>query len=146
MPDGRPCEQRVIELAFNKLKERNDLPDVEFHSLRHSSTTYKLKLNQGDIKATQGDTGHATTEMITRVYAHILDEDRKIGAQKLEAAFYANPDLRNVNKATSLATPNSDVVKSPASVDAETINRLVEALKDSPDALKKALAALLDKA
>ena len=29
--------------------------------------------------------------MITSVYAHILDEDRKINAQKFESAFYANP-------------------------------------------------------
>ena len=34
--------------------------------------------------------------MITRVYAHILDEDRKVNAQKFESAFYANPDLRTV--------------------------------------------------
>ena len=34
--------------------------------------------------------------MITSVYAHILDEDRKINAQKFESAFYANPDLRSV--------------------------------------------------
>ena len=67
-----------------------------FHSLRHSSTTYKLKLNHGDLKATQGDTGHAQIDMITSVYAHILDEDRKINAQKFESAFYANPNLRAV--------------------------------------------------
>ena len=72
------------------------LPNVVFHSLRHSSTTYKLKLNHGDLKATQGDTGHAEIDMITRVYAHILDEDRKVNAQKFESAFYANPDLREV--------------------------------------------------
>ena len=33
---------------------------------------------------------------ITKVYAHILDEDRKVNAQKFEAAFYSNPDLRGV--------------------------------------------------
>ena len=69
-----------------------------FHSLRHSSTTYKLKLNHGDLKATQGDTGHAEIDMITSVYAHILDEDRKINAQKFESAFYANPNLRLLRK------------------------------------------------
>jgi len=37
----------------------NDLPPVVFHSLRHSSITYKLKLNGGDIKAVQGDSGHS---------------------------------------------------------------------------------------
>lgn len=68
-----------------------------FHSLRHSSTIYKLKLNHGDLKATQGDTGHAQVNMITEVYSHILDEDRKINAQKFEVAFYSNPDLREVS-------------------------------------------------
>ena len=85
-----------MEKLFNKLKQEAELPDVVFHSLRHSSTTYKLKLNRGDLKATQGDTGHAEIDMITRVYAHILDEDRKVNAQRFETAFYGNPDLRNV--------------------------------------------------
>ena len=69
LPNGRPCESRVIEKEFNKLKEKLNLPNVVFHSLRHSSTTYKLKLNKGDIKATQGDTGHAQIDMITDIYA-----------------------------------------------------------------------------
>lgn len=94
LPNGRPCENRILENAFIRLKRDAELPNVVFHSLRHSSTTYKLKLNNGNIKATQGDTGHAQSDMVTEVYAHILDEDRKIGAQKFEAAFYANPDLR----------------------------------------------------
>lgn len=97
LPNGRPCENRIIEKEFLELKQKVGLPNVVFHSLRHSSTTYKLKLNHGDLKATQGDTGHAEIDMITKVYAHILDEDRKINAQKFECAFYSNPDLRNVN-------------------------------------------------
>ena len=94
LPNGRPCEDRIILKEFEKLREKAGLPRVVFHSLRHSSTTYKLKLNHGDLKATQGDTGHAEIDMITSVYAHILDEDRKINAQKFESAFYANPNLR----------------------------------------------------
>ena len=94
--NGRPCDARMIEKAFSDLKREAGLPNVVFHSLRHSSTTYKLKLNHGDLKATQGDTGHTETDMITKIYAHILDEDRKINAQKFEASFYANPDLRSV--------------------------------------------------
>lgn len=94
--NGRPCDARMIEKAFSDLKREAGLPNVVFHSLRHSSTTYKLKLNHGDLKATQGDTGHAETDMITKIYAHILDEDRKINAQKFEASFYSNPDLRTV--------------------------------------------------
>ena len=95
---GRPCEDRVIGNQFERLKKSAGLPDVVFHSLRHSSTTYKLKINHGDIKATQGDTGHAQATMVTEVYAHIIDEERKINAQKFAPAFYANPDMRLVER------------------------------------------------
>ena len=109
------------------------LPNVVFHSLRHSSTTYKLKLNHGDLKATQGDTGHAEIDMITKVYAHILDEDRKINAQKFESAFYANPDLRNVKPPQESEQPQAQTLDLAA---------LVEQLQKSPE-LASTLAALL---
>lgn len=101
---GRPCEDRIIGNQFERLKKSASLPNVVFHSLRHSSTTYKLKLNKGDIKATQGDTGHAQVDMITDIYAHILDEDRKINAQKFEKEFYSNPDMRGVEKGLQAET------------------------------------------
>ena len=131
LPNGRPCEGRLIEKEFGLLKEAAKLPNVVFHSLRHSSTTYKLKLNHGDLKATQGDTGHAEIDMITKVYAHILDEDRKINAQKFETAFYSNPDLRQ----SKLPQQQSET----PSVD---INLLIEQLKHSPE-LANMLASVL---
>lgn len=131
--NGRPCENRIINKEFEKLRESTGLPKVVFHSLRHSSTTYKLKLNHGDLKATQGDTGHAETDMITKVYAHILDEDRKVNAQKFETAFYAKPDLRSVRP------PEEPVKSEPATLDLES---LVEQLQKSPE-LASALAALI---
>ena len=136
LPNGRPCEETVISNAFRRLKRDAQLPDVVFHSLRHSSTTYKLKLNHGDLKATQGDTGHAQIDMITSVYAHILDEDRKINAQKFESAFYANPDLRSVRP------PEEPKESAPATLDLEA---LVEQLRKSPE-LATTLAALLGSA
>src|SRR5699024_10936085 len=87
-------------------------------------TTYKLKLNHGDIKATQGDTGHAQADMVTEVYSHILDEDRKINAQKFDAAFYANPDLSIYNLPLLHEKPEQ------AEID---INNLIEQLKYSPE-------------
>ncbi|MCI9265036.1 MAG: site-specific integrase [Oscillospiraceae bacterium] len=87
--NGTPIEGSVINRAFHKLIQDNDLPPVVFHSLRHSSTTYKLKLSGGDIKAVQGDTGHAQATMVTERYAHILDDDRQKNAERLEKAFYS---------------------------------------------------------
>ena len=133
LPNGRPCEDRIILKSFEKLREKAGLPKVVFHSLRHSSTTYKLKLNHGDLKATQGDTGHAEIDMITSIYAHILDEDRKVNAQKFETAFYAKPDLRNVRP------PEEPAKSEPATLDLES---LVEQLQKSPE-LASALAALI---
>ncbi len=130
LPNGRPCENRVLEKEFIKLKEEAGLPNVVFHSLRHSSTTYKLKLNHGDLKATQGDTGHSQINMITDVYAHILDEDRKVNAQKFESAFYANPDLRDVRPPQEKAETTIDIAA------------LIEQLQANPE-LAATLAGLI---
>lgn len=85
---GRPIEGQVINRALKKLITDNDLPPVVFHSFRHSSITYKLKLNGGDMKSVQGDSGHAQVKMVADVYSHIIDEDRRINAQRFEEQFY----------------------------------------------------------
>ena len=73
----------------------------------------------------------ATLKLITSIYAHILDEDRKINAQKFECAFYSNPDLRNVK-------PPKEQEQSQT-VD---LAALIEQLQKSPE-LANTLAALL---
>lgn len=85
---GRPIEGQVINRALKKLISDNDLPPVVFHSFRHSSITYKLKLNGGDMKSVQGDSGHAQVKMVADVYSHIIDDDRRINAQRFEEQFY----------------------------------------------------------
>ena len=77
--------------------------------------------------------GNSDNQHITSVYAHILDEDRKINAQKFESAFYANPDLRSVRP------PEEPKELVPATLDLEA---LVEQLRKSPE-LANTLAALL---
>ena len=123
-------------IAYGIFRFHEGMSICRFHELSHSSTTYKLKLNHGDLKATQGDTGHAEIDMITSVYAHILDEDRKINAQKFESAFYANPNLRAVRP------PEEPKEPAPATLDLEA---LVEQLRQSPE-LANTLAALLSAA
>ncbi len=69
--------------------------------------------------------------MITKVYAHILDEDRKVNAQKFEAAFYSNPDLRDV--------------KAPPSAGGEVdLAGLISQLQESPE-LAQTLAEVIGK-
>ena len=115
--NGRPLESAVINRSFNRLIEKHGLPKVVFHSLRHSSITYKLKLNGGDMKAVQGDSGHAQMKMVADVYSHIIDEDRCLNAQKLEAAFYGtkeNPEpapLPKPQTASEAAEEDPDTLK-----------------------------------
>ena len=66
-------------------------------------------------------------------FVHIMDEDRKVNAQKFETAFYAKPDLRNVRP------PEERAKSEPATLDLES---LVEQLQKSPE-LASALAALI---
>ena len=90
---GLPIGNGAIRKSFNKLIKEHNLPPVVFHSLRHTSVTYKLKLNGGDIKAVQGDSGHSQINMVTDVYSHIIDDDRRRNAEMFEDAFYGKKDL-----------------------------------------------------
>ena len=62
-------------------------------AIGHTSITYKLKLNGGDVKSVQGDSGHAQAKMVTDQYSHILDESRRTNAQLFEDAFYSGKQL-----------------------------------------------------
>ena len=118
-PIGLPIEPATIKSSLNKLIEEHDLPKVVFHSLRHSSITYKLKLNGGDIKAVQGDSGHTQTSMVTDVYSHILDDDRRKNAQLFEDAFYEG---KGADPAASAKDPDPEEQKAS---DMDTLMRLL---------------------
>ena len=137
--NGRPMESQVINRAFNKLIKENGLPHVVFHSLRHSSITYKLKLNGGDMKSVQGDSGHAQVKMVADVYSHIIDEDRCINAQRLEEAFYSSKTPDPVED-TEPKTADTAVTES----DESDAAKILELLKNPETAaLLKQLAKAL---
>ncbi len=98
LPDGKPCEQRLIEESFQKLR--------------------------------------AQADMVTKVYANILDEDRKVNAIKLQKVFYsqyANPDLRGVQ------APDEAVTANTGNVD---MNNLLSKLVNAPPETLTLLANL----
>ena len=98
-------EGQVINRALKQLIRDNDLPDVVFHSFRHASITYKLKWNGGDMKSVQGDSGHARMDMISNVYSHIIDDDRRFNAQRFEEQFYNTKGLRDVEEGKTAPMP-----------------------------------------
>ncbi len=120
---GTPIEASKIQKKFAKLIEENGLPRVVFHSLRHSSITYKLKLTRGDIKSVQGDSGHAQAKMVTDQYSHIIDENRKDNAKLFESAFYQGNGLE--------VAESKNVVVDTAGVAADP--KVIEQLLKNPE-------------
>lgn len=120
-PFGFPIGTSSIRKALNDLIREHDLPPVVFHSLRHTSVTYKLKLNGGDIKAVQGDSGHSQINMVTDVYSHIIDDDCRKNAELFEQAFYEKKNL----DPSMHANVAGKTVELPTNVDAELLAKVL---------------------
>ena len=107
--NGRPIMTEQLNRRFKDiLEEMNlgiDLSDIVFHSLRHTSAGVKLRLSKGDLKAVQGDGGWNTPDMVTKRYAHILDEDRKNLADEMEEKFYKSGGKAAATEATPSQQP-----------------------------------------
>jgi len=123
--NGRPYEQRIIDKMFYKLIEENSLRPVVFHSLRHSSTSLKLKLSRGNIKAVQGDTGHAEARMVTDTYAHGFDADRKLIAQEMDSGFFSKVGV--------------EADQGPVEADSATVDLLKQLVRQHPELLTELL-------
>ena len=122
--EGLPLEESTIRGALQKLIKEHNLPPVVFHSFRHSSVTYKLKLNGGDIKAVQGDSGHSQTSMVADVYSHIIDDDRRKNAELFENAFYKKKDL-DPSIHSAHEEPEEKPQQMPEGVDAEMLAKVL---------------------
>lgn len=117
--NGRPVEERIIAEKMRMLIADHGLRPVVFHSLRHSSTSLKLRISGGDIKAVQGDTGHAQANMVTDVYSHIMDNDRKRLAQQVDSNFFSPAEKR-------ISQPPAD----------DPVSQLMKLVEASPDIAK----------
>ena len=129
--NGRPIMTEHLNKRFKEVlvglnDPTIDVDHVVFHSLRHTSTGVKLRLSKGDLKAVQGDGGWNSPDMVTKRYAHILDEDRRRLADEMEQSFY---------KSKTEETPDT---AAPA-LDAEALASL---LASNPELLKKALESV----
>ena len=95
------------------------------------STTYKLKLNHGDLKVTQGDTGHAEIDMITKVYAPHSRRGSQDQRTEIRERFLCKSWFEKSN--TPQEQPQAQTIDLAA---------LIEQLQKSPE-LANTLAALI---
>ena len=128
--NGRPYEEHIIAQKFRALIEANDLPPMVFHSLRHSSTSLKLKLSGGDIKTVQKDTGHSQARMVTDVYSHSFARDRKLLAHQMDEQFFSQAQRQETEIAPAQPAPD------------KSMQKLIQALHESPEKAKSLMMLL----
>lgn len=91
--DGAVTEH-VVGIRGNGLYKRlkvilrkNDLPDIRFHDLRHTSASVMLMLNIPDLYA-QRRGGWATNHTMKAVYQHMMDSKRSAVDTVIDEYFY----------------------------------------------------------
>ena len=135
-PNGRPIMTEYLNKRFKEiLLEINDpninVDNVVFHSIRHTSTSVKLKLSQGNFKSVQGDGGWSSPDMITKRYAHIMSEDRRHLAEQMEASFYQGtapapaPQAQDVQAALQLLIGNPELLAQVIAASTQKANDLI---------------------
>lgn len=86
------CEKKVRDIwTMEDLSNALEVCEDDRLALAiHLAFSCSLRLGEimGLMKAVQGDTGHAQLKMVSDVYSHILDEDRRHNAEKMERDFY----------------------------------------------------------
>jgi len=125
--NGRPVMTEHLNEKFKNVLMDMDardinVDDIVFHSIRHTSAGLKLKLSHGDLKAVQAEGGWNTPDMVTKRYAHIVDEDRKKLAEAMEKSIYGNGKEKELQEGLS-----SD------------LQTIMELAKANPDLLTKVI-------
>ena len=136
LDDGRPMENKVLYNRFAKFVSKNNLPQVVFHSIRHTSTTYMLKTTQGDVKSVQGNTGHATLQMVMDTYAEIIDQDRMVHAQTFERDFFDSGSLLNAFSGTN----NDLLYEVPEELQNKDVVKVLHLLQNDPQLMNQLLS------
>ena len=104
--NGRPIMTEHLNKRFKDIlvamgASDIQMDDIVFHSIRHTSAGMKLKLSHGDLKTVQAEGGWNTPDMVTKRYAHIVDEDRKKLAAAMEETIYGNGKEKELHEAAS---------------------------------------------
>ena len=94
--NGRPIMTEHLNKRFKMVLQQLGMKEVVFHSIRVTSTTVKLRLSGGDIKAVQGENGHKDPKMVTKQYSRIFEEDRLALTSKMQQAY--DPQASNAKQ------------------------------------------------
>lgn len=90
--NGKPIYPTTPSNWFRKFLNRNDLPYVNFHGLRHTSASILIGENV-DIQTIAKRLGHTKPTTTTSIYSHFLKKPDEEAAQKFENLFNKKKDI-----------------------------------------------------
>jgi integrase len=85
--EGNPLRKsNFIRRTFKPLLRRAELPDVDFHSLRHSSNSFLVEEGADPILIARRN-GHVDTRMVLDRYGHMFEGARRQAAETMDRVF-----------------------------------------------------------
>ena len=92
MPSGKVYDPRTYEDLFKRILKAADLPNINFHALRHTFATRALEAGM-DIKVLSSILGHAQASTTLNLYAHALPDHKRQSMEKM--SFFYGSALNN---------------------------------------------------
>ena len=84
--DGKPIHPDTITGWFRRFVQRNQLPDISIHSLRHTNAT--LMIHSGvPLPTISARLGHADTSTTAKIYVHAIKSADAAAAETLDNIF-----------------------------------------------------------
>lgn len=95
--EGNPLRKsNFIRRDFKPLLVRAELPDADFHSLRHSSNSFLIEEGADPVLVARRN-GHSSTRMVLDRYGHMFEGARRHAAETMNRVF-DNVKIGKVNK------------------------------------------------
>src|SRR5690554_130339 len=81
--DGTLIKPRALSKAFADTLKKAGLGHIRFHDLRHTAAS--LMLHEGvDLKTISDILGHSSISITADIYSHVIEEQKKSAAKKLD--------------------------------------------------------------
>ena len=89
---GTFLDQSKVSREFKGILRENDLPDIRFHDLRHTSLS--LLLDYGTpVNTVQKRAGHSKASVTTDIYGHMMSHSQDAAAEKIEKIVIPPPSV-----------------------------------------------------
>lgn len=90
-PWGKVYDPRTYEDLFKRTLKRANLPEINFHALRHTFATRALEAGM-DIKVLSTILGHAQASTTLNLYAHALPDHKRDSMEKMRGFYTGTAD------------------------------------------------------